>query len=92
MSYVLCVPKAIDRRYSNFGRPGVRMDDAFLRKERDGSWHSIPRIQDAHKWHKIEKAESASVVDAAKYPDLLGKLVIVEVERHGNVWWRKKGS
>jgi hypothetical protein len=92
MSYVLEIKEEIDVRYRRFGRPGVRMTSGFISKEDPNDWYVGQKLQRAHRWKTVEKAEAAAVLMATKFPTLIGRMEVTEVTKNGKLWMRAKNA
>lgn len=90
MTYVLQVPDGIERSYFRWGRRGLKRHDGYIAKGEFRDWSLQLTIQRAHRWKTREKAEAAALLVVMKLPEVMGKLMIVEVVKQGKVWRRAR--
>lgn len=85
MSFVLSVPNSFCTHWRK-DRPRTWFD-GYVAKE-SGQWSLTNKLKKSHRWKTKEKAEAALILIGAKLPDIIGKVVIVEVIKEGETWAR----
>lgn len=88
--YALVVPGAIATDLTIYGTKRTVVKDGWISKtDVKNGWHIGPTLKYAHKWASREKAEGAALIISGFVPKALGRMIAVEVVRHGKGTWRR---
>lgn len=91
MSYVLSVPNFAATAHDPRRKPPRIWFDGYVSKK-EGAWAMTTKLEQAHRWKTVEKAEAAAIKVVLALPSVMGKLNVVEVEKTGDNWHRKRSA
>ncbi len=91
MSYVLSVPNSFCTAYRADRKPPRLWFDGYVSK-RSGQWSLTDKLKESHRWKTKERAEAALLLIGPKLPDIIGKVVVVEVTKEMGKWTRIRSA